>query len=61
MRLQKQQLQEKKYLGVLSIMLYYQDELFEKRNRENIYEALATGSGQVEGNNIFIYTNKIEY
>lgn len=54
-------LQESRFRGLLSIIFYYNDEIYSKRNRENVYEALEHSTNDVDGKNIYIYSNEIKY
>lgn len=56
-----QKLQENNYRGVLSMIIYYDDSFYNKRNRENIYEDIGARGNNVDGNTIIIYSNKIKY
>ena len=54
-------LQEYNFRGLVSMIFYYNDEIYEKRSRENIYEAIENSTNDVTGENVFIYDNSIEY
>lgn len=56
-----EQLQKANFRGLLSIRIYYNNELYKKRNRENTGEDIGATKNDVDGNTIFIYSDKIEY
>lgn len=56
-----EKLQKSNVRGLLSVVFYYNDDIYTMRNRENVYEALEDSVNDVDGNNIFIYNDRIEY
>ena len=56
-----EQLKKSNIRGLLSVIFYYNDDIYKMRNRENVYESLENSIYDVDGKNIFIYNDRIEY
>ena len=54
------ELQSKHYRGILSVRIYYDDSFYNKRSRENLHEDIGARGNNVDGANIFIYSNEIK-